>query len=752
MSGTTLWRTVDTSLVSTAAGAVAVLCAATAFAGVFSDARWVLPALVSVVSVAVVGALGRRFLRRAVLVVPAQLAVLLVVLTTLFSGSAVLGVLPGPAAVDELGTLLVRAVDIVRTGVPPVAAEPALQCLVSLGLGLVAVVVDAIVLGFAAPAVSGLVLLCVFAVPASLDGALLPWWSFTLGVLGFALLLATGSQHRGWRRWEDRERVAHTLFGPTTTAVAASATAIALVVGVTATGVGTQGRLPGSGPDGLGGTDGIGLQPFTSLRGQLNRGRVVELFRVRGLPHGAYLRAMTLRKFDPQRGWQLDGLTQGVPADRPLPLPEGTTIGGGEPARVEIQPIGYRDPWLPVFGNPTEVSGMGPDWRYDPAAGIVFTQTNQESRPYTERLVLPSPSPHDLRNAHGPEAIAPAYLDTAGISPQVTALARRITAGARTDFDKAVALNRFFTDPANGFHYDLRTAPATGSDALSDFLFHGRRGFCEQFASSMAVMLRAAGIPSRVAIGFTAGSRDGDERVITTEDAHAWVEAYFPGWGWQTFDPTPLDDGRTSLPPFLGSELHPAQPAPQPTPGGTPTPPTVQPQPDHPSTDDHGGAVPSPAPGRGADSGGVGPWPTAVGLLAVLLALLASPAAVREARRRRRLHAVAEGDAGAASIAWLEVLDEFRDRGAAPAPTDTARMVADGLIDDHALDEPGAEALRSLVTAVEREWYAPTSPQADDTLANTLDEVRDSLARSAPLPWRDRLFPRSVFRLAPARA
>ena len=114
------------------------------------------------------------------------------------------------------------------------------------------------------------------------------------------------------------------------------------------------------------------------------------------------------------------------------------------------------------------LSGMGVNWRYDPAAGIVFTQTNQESRPYTERLVLPSPTPHDLRSARGPTAIAPAYLDTAGISPQVTALARRITADAPTDFDKAVALNRFFTDPANGFHYDLRTAPATGSaEAIS---------------------------------------------------------------------------------------------------------------------------------------------------------------------------------------------------------------------------------------------------------------------------------------------
>ncbi|MDI2028370.1 transglutaminaseTgpA domain-containing protein [Saccharopolyspora sp. TS4A08] len=734
----------DTSLVAAAAAAVAVLCASASFAGVLADARWLPPALVTVLIVVGAGALGRHLGWPTVGAVAAQLASLLITQTVLFAGSsAVLGVLPGPAAFVELSRLLGGTGELIRTGVPPVPADPPLQALVCLGLGVVALLVDLIAVSIGTPAVTGLVLLCVFAIPASLADRMLPWWSFALGGAGYALLLAAGGHHRRWRRYEEPDRVAYALFGRTTAVVAGTAGVIAVLAGSVFTGVGTEGRLPGSVPEEFGGTDGIGLQPFTSLRGQLNRDRVVELFRVRGLQQDSYLRAMTLRKFDPRTGWQLDGLTQGVDAGAPLPLPEGTTIGRGRPERIEVQPIGYRDPWLPVFGTPVSVTGMGRHWRYDPAAGIVFTQTNQETRPYTQQVIVPDPSPDELRRARGPMPIDPAYVDASGISPQVAQLAQQLTADAPTEFDKAVAVNRYFTDPANGFRYDLSTAPSTGQDALSDFLFRGKRGFCEQYASSMAVLLRSVGIPSRVAVGFTAGYQDGTEQVITTEDAHAWVEAYFPGWGWQTFDPTPLSDGRTALPQFLDTALHPPQaaapvpgqplPAPQP---GAPVPPAAGVPADQPDVRD----VPEQRR-EPADRG----WSVTLLVLVVLLACAgaATPLAVREIRRGQRLQAITEGREGAASTAWREVLDEFRDRGDRPRPTDTARQLADRLVADHELDATGADAVKNLVAAVEREWYAPAS-QPDGTLAETVKTITASLRESAPLDLRSRLFPRSA--------
>ena len=101
------------------------------------------------------------------------------------------------------------------------------------------------------------------------------------------------------------------------------------------------------------------------------------------------------------------------------------------------------------------------------------------------------------------------FLDTDGVDPRVAALAREITAGAPTGFDRAVALTQWFTGPDSAFTYDLSTAPGNGDDALVEFLTIGRRGYCEQFASAMAVMLRTLGVPARVAVGFTGGREAG---------------------------------------------------------------------------------------------------------------------------------------------------------------------------------------------------------------------------------------------------
>ena len=76
---------------------------------------------------------------------------------------------------------------------------------------------------------------------------------------------------------------------------------------------------------------------------------------------------------------------------------------------------------------------------------------------------------------------------------------------------------------------------------LDGFLFDARSGYCQQYSGAMALLLRMAGIPTRVATGFTAGSLDrkAKEYVVRDLDAHSWVEAWFPELGWVTFDPTP---------------------------------------------------------------------------------------------------------------------------------------------------------------------------------------------------------------------
>jgi hypothetical protein len=82
--------------------------------------------------------------------------------------------------------------------------------------------------------------------------------------------------------------------------------------------------------------------------------------------------------------------------------------------------------------------------------------------------------------------------------------------------------------------------PAEGADAVDDFLFQSRLGFCEQIASALTIMLRSQGVPARLATGYVPGERDRVSGVwnVRSSDAHAWVEVWFPLTGWQPFDPT----------------------------------------------------------------------------------------------------------------------------------------------------------------------------------------------------------------------
>ncbi|HEY0639188.1 MAG TPA: DUF3488 and transglutaminase-like domain-containing protein, partial [Pseudonocardiaceae bacterium] len=499
------------------------------------------------------GRLGGRPLP-APIVVLGQLFVLLSMLTAVFTRTGLLAVIPTPTALGDLRNTLSGAMEQVRSGVPPVDASTEMLLLITLGLGLVAVAVDAIAVSAAAPAAAGLVLLCVFAVPASVADELLPWWTFVAGAVGFAALLAVDGQrrHLAWRG--PTTAPADAGAAPTATVVAGIALVVALLAGAALTVVGTVGRLPGDGA-GSGGNAGIGLKPFTSLRGHLDNGGVLELFRVRGLESQQYLRAMTLRRYDPGEGWEVDGIN-GSPLSDDLPTPPGQLLDG-ERATIDFESIRYADTWLPTYGVPLSIRGAGRGYRYDPAAATVAGDRNRRPGTYSEEALFVSPDADALRAApENDDQIDGAYKNIDGLDDRVVQLAQQLTQGRDNRFDKTLAINNFFTAANSGFSYELRTQAGGSDDALVDFLFNGKAGYCEQYASSMGVLLRAAGIPARVVIGYTAGYESGDARVITTEDAHAWVEVYFGGIGWMVFDPTPLSDGRSVTPPYVQSEAN----------------------------------------------------------------------------------------------------------------------------------------------------------------------------------------------------
>lgn len=130
------------------------------------------------------------------------------------------------------------------------------------------------------------------------------------------------------------------------------------------------------------------------------------------------------------------------------------------------------------------------------------------------------------------------WLQLPPLDPRIAELARRVTAYATSDETRAFALERYL---AGHYQYSGEATPSRSEDPLAEFLFQRHRGHCEYFASAMAVMLRALNIPSRVVTGFQSGSFNplNGWYVMRNSDAHAWVEAWLPGRGWVTYDPTP---------------------------------------------------------------------------------------------------------------------------------------------------------------------------------------------------------------------
>ena len=605
--------------------------------------------------------------------------------------------------------------------------------LVTAAFGLTAVAVQAVAVGARAPAAAGVLLLAVFAVPTALADDLLPAWMLAAAAAGFGLLLLSGSGGR----WLPQ--------APGGAVVTAVAVALALGVGAAAGGIGTAGRLGGSGAGAARGGE-IGLSPFTALRGQLRQSTPTELFRVTGLPRPAYLRALTLNSYVPDSGWQPSRPGPGTPLTGPLPAVDEP----GDRVAVEIENVGFRDYWLPLFGAPLRVDGVaGDQWAYDAPSGTAYSTRPRREDGWTQEALLPTPSADALRAARGTSGVDPAFLATDGIDPRVAAIAAEVTSGADTGFDRAVALTQWFSGPDSAFTYDLSTAPGNGDDAMVDFLTRGRRGYCEQFASAMAAMLRTLGVPARVAVGFTGGREAGTARSVGTTDAHAWVEAWFPGVGWTTFDPTPLTDGRAIVPPYVAEATGagPDAPATAAAAAGSGDGRTG-------ARSGHGRRPPPTrrvpgATGRRAPGDRAGPVGGDTGP--------AHPPAGRRDRPpsspRRRWCAGGSarggwprstaGGPGAVDAAWAELLAASADRGAPCPATDTVRGAARRLADAHGLDEGARRALQTVVGIVEESWYGGVDA-APDALTGPVRAVLDAIAAGTPAGLRGTLLPRSV--------
>jgi hypothetical protein len=159
---------------------------------------------------------------------------------------------------------------------------------------------------------------------------------------------------------------------------------------------------------------------------------------------------------------------------------------------------------------------------------------------YQAESLLPTVQPNIARNAstNYSDEMRAIYLQLPRLDPRIPELARQITRSENNSYDRAVAIEYYLR---HNFAYTLNLTGRSGQDPLAHFLFESRAGHCEYFASAMTVMLRTLGIPSREVNGFLPGEFNdvGGDYIVRASDAHSWVEAYFPGSGWITFDPTP---------------------------------------------------------------------------------------------------------------------------------------------------------------------------------------------------------------------
>lgn len=648
------------------------------------------------------------------------------------------GVIPTGATLTDVGHLMDSLHRTTADEVAPIHSTPAVRLVMCALLGLLAALIDLIAVVGRRGALAGVPLLVVFTVSGAVPRTPVAWFWFAVAAVGFLILLgldADDELHHWGRRISRRgDKSARHVLGVSAQRIGLIAVVAAVVLPF---------LLPdqqknllaeafrGNGGNGLGsfgaGTGGGGISPFAALKGQLDRDKPTPLMTVRveslQSVQPFYARSNVLDKYVANEGWGVSGHGETEPIDRTGF--DSIPPAAGKPTlayRADITITGLTGN-VPVFTMPESITGLSADARWSPQDQLLLGDGVHRGEQIVQSVEQLQPRVADLAAAPPASAGQMArWLVLPPIPGSVRTLVDQVTRGKDSPYARARAITDWFADPNNNFVYSLKTTKGDSGDDLVDFL-QQRKGYCQQYAAAMGVMLRLAGVPSRVVLGYMhpppdrAGSFE-----ITTFDAHAWVEAFFPGLGWVPFDPTPTSG-------LTGGKKTDLSYAPHVYPSASDKIPSRSN-----SASAHERPVNSPAPSSAA-AGAQAPqspvdgqllWPGLA--LVALLALLVTPAATRAGRRRRRYAAARRGDTDAL---WAELSDTAVDLGYIWSPARSPRQVSTWLAGDAA---GAAPALDALAAAVERQRYAPDTATGDPTaLAGGLHAVTEQLrARRAP--------------------
>jgi protein-glutamine gamma-glutamyltransferase len=275
------------------------------------------------------------------------------------------------------------------------------------------------------------------------------------------------------------------------------------------------------------------------------------------LPVDPKWRGVSLSNFDGQRWWNnTEPLNFHGLNNEPLDLTNFAPSGAQRSPRryptlsyrVVMEPVGLDVFFLapvPVrIGGDYRTIGIASDgsvYNRRPGPGyLAEAEPAQAIGVYTAEADTRDPSPLVRKStaANYPPRISVLYLQLPRLDPRIPELAKSITVDASSTYEKAKAIESYLQST---FGYTLQLPSNRHTDPLAYFLFERKKGHCEYFASSMAIMLRTLGIPARVVNGFRGGDFNDltGNYIIRQKNAHSWVEVYFPEYGWATFDPTP---------------------------------------------------------------------------------------------------------------------------------------------------------------------------------------------------------------------
>lgn len=709
------------------------------FAQVFAAGDYPGPALLGMILAASLAIGARRLGMWTSTTVVASAVVLFLYLVMIFQARNSFYLLPTPAALSGIGRSIGNALEHSALDFAPVPVRTGYVVLVVMGMWAATTIGEIATFRWRRPLLAALPCIGLFCIQMTVgtgSGAPVLVIVFLLALLTY-WGLESAHRVRSWGRWvpawqgregKEPESVTGALARRMGAGCVAAAVVAPLIVPALGDGLLAWRNEVGNSPFASG--DGSGeVNPFVSIAPQLIEQSDDVLFTVEA-ERAEYWRLLSLAQFDGEQWDPVSGSSQEEVVDDVPFRRASNSPAGADDLEQTFRFEGLDSTRLPAAINPFHVD-------LDDSASLIYDDENQELTlaeeadggfSYTVMSNVPDLTFRELQEATV-GLTNDVYSDDREVSPAVRELAADIrTAGdgrELSDGDYLIALQAYL----RGFTYDItpedaELAASGGSvDFLERFLFETQRGYCQQFATAFALLARAEGIPTRVAVGFLPGERDleSDDRfIVTGADTHAWPEVYFDDYGWVRFDPTPRVEA--TEPRYTREPLDAGGPGA----GGGPTGNGIGAALERQGsvTDRRLAGAQTGAAGAADEALGTGVgdrpvaenpvWETAfnrlaIGVVIALLLFLASVPALKTWRINRRYRR-AEGAEAAAAAAFAHFEDEAAELATPRGPAESAAAYVARLVGLRKVPQDDAARLAQIYEAAE---YGPRGVRPD---------------------------------------